>query len=254
VSAEAAGADDRFWSRPQWTGLDYMEALRRFHEVVKPSTYFEIGVDRGRTLAIAQCASIAVDPSSRVIPAAVNNKPSCFFFNCGSDAFFRANDPTKLFGRPIDLAFLDGLHHFEVLLRDFLHTEKHCRRGSIVLLHDCLPIDAHIARRVQNDQTYKARTAHPGHWAGDVWKTLAILKKVRNDLKIVVYDAGPTGLVAITNLDPNSTALEERYFELVAEFAPKDLFNEADAFYASLGVRNFGEHGASDLLSLEYWL
>ena len=58
--------------------------------------------------------------------------------------------------------------------------------------------------------------------------------------------------MAITNLDPTSTALEERYFELVAEFAPKDLFDEADAFYASLGVRNFGSD--LGLLSLEFWL
>jgi hypothetical protein len=250
VSAEATGADDRFWSRPQWTGLDYMEALRRFHEVVKPSTYFEIGVDRGRTLAIAQCASIGVDPAFRGPPATVNNKPSCFLFNCRSDAFFHAYDPTKLFGRPIDLAFLDGLHHFEVLLRDFLHTEKHCRRDSVVLLHDCLPFDAHMARREQGDATYRAHSAYPGHWTGDVWKTLAILKKVRNDLKIVVYDAGPTGLVAVTDLDPCSTALEERYSELFAEFEPKDLFDEVDAFYASLDVRSVGDDLSA--LSLEF--
>ncbi len=152
------------------------------------------------------------------------------------------------------MAFLDGLHHFEVLLRDFLNTEKHCRRGSIILLHDCLPIDAHIARRLMEDDTYRERSAYPGHWAGDVWKTLAILKKARNDLKIVVYDSAPTGLVAITNLDPNSTALEERYFELVAEYAPKDLFDDADEFYSSLGVRNFVEHGELGSLDLDYWL
>jgi hypothetical protein len=247
-------ADDRFWARPGWTGLGYIEALRRFHEVIKPSTYFEIGVGRGNSLAIAQCASIGVDPNFRLAAEVANNKPSCFLFNSGSDAFFRANDPTRLFGRPIDLAFLDGLHHFEVLLRDFINTEKHCRRGSVILLHDCLPIDAHIARRVIEDQTYKERSAYPGHWAGDVWKTLAILKRVRKDLKMVTYDPTPTGLVAITNLDPTSTALEERYFELVAEYAPMDLFDEVDAFYASLGVRSFVEHGKLSSLSFDYWL
>jgi hypothetical protein len=247
-------ADDRFWARPGWSGLDYIEALRRFHEVIKPSTYFEIGVDGGRTLAIARCASIGVDPNFQLAVAVANNKPSCFLFNSGSDAFFRANNPTQLFGRPIDLAFLDGLHQFEVLLRDFINTERHSRRGSVILLHDCLPIDAHIARRVRADHTHKERSAFPSHWAGDVWKTLAILKQVRNDLKIIVYDAAPTGLVAITNLDPTSATLEERYFELVAEYAPKDLFDEVDAFYASLGVRSFVEHGELGSLSLEYWL
>ncbi len=90
MSSEAAVAGDRFWSRSEWTGLEYREALRRFHEVIKPSTYFEIGVDRGRTLAMAQCPSIGVDPNFRLAAAVANNKPSCFLFNCGSDAFFRA--------------------------------------------------------------------------------------------------------------------------------------------------------------------
>jgi hypothetical protein len=46
--------------------------------------------------------------------------------------------------------------------------------------------------------------------------------------------------------------LEQRYFELVAEFAPKDLFNQSDAFYESLGVRSF--NGDSGSLNLEFWL
>ncbi len=252
--SEPENEPDRFWARPSWTGENYRAVLKRFHEALKPSTYMEIGVDKGGTLALAQCATIAVDPEFPLESAVMNNKPSCFFFRCNSDAFFRERDPSRLFGRPIDLAFLDGLHHYEVLLRDFLHTEKHCRRGSIILMHDCLPTNSHIGRRRVGDRRFRERTAEPTHWAGDVWKTVAILKKARPDLKVVAYDAAPTGLIAVTNLDPNSTVLEAGYFGLVREMAGLDLYAGGEDYYAALGVRNFDEQRHLSALSIEFWL
>jgi hypothetical protein len=246
--------DDRFWSRPQWTGANYRTVLKRLHEVIRPAAYLEIGVEKGGALALANCASIAVDPDFQIDAAAVNSKPSCFLFKSTSDVFFREQDPSRLLGRRLDLAFLDGLHHYEVLLRDFLNTEKHCRRGAVVLMHDVLPTDSHIGRRRVGDISYRERSAEPSHWAGDVWKTVVILKRTRPELKIVAYDAQPTGLVAVTNLDPNSTVLEERYFELVAEMADRDLHADAAAYYESLGVRNFEQARHFSALSVEYWL
>lgn len=246
---------DRFWARPEWAGNGYHTVLKHFHKALKPATYLEIGVEKGETLALAQCASIAVDPEFQIASPVMNNKPSCFFFTCGSDAFFRDHDPSRFFGRPIDLAFLDGLHHYEVLLRDFLHTEKHCRRGSIILMHDCLPFDSHLGRRRFDDERFRERSAQPGYWAGDVWKTVVILKKARPELKIAAFDAPPTGLVAVTNLDPSSTVLEERYFELVGGLAGLDLFAGAADYYDLLAVRNFfDENGDFRALSAEFWL
>ena len=242
---------DRFWSRPEWQGAGYRQILKRLHEAMQPSTYLEIGVDKGHTLGFAQCASIAIDPEFPLDRPAMNNKPACFFFRSTSDAFFRERDPSALFGRPVELAFLDGLHHYEVLLRDFLNTEKHCRRGSVILMHDCLPFDSYVARREFGDMRYRDRTAQPSFWAGDVWKAVAILKKARPDLKIVAYDAPPTGLIAVTNLDPGSKVLEERYFELVGDMAELDLSDAADGYYASLGVRMSENIDASGL-SLDY--
>ena len=60
-----------------------------------------------------------------------------------SDAFFESGRAdAELAGRPIDLAFVDGLHVFEQALRDLAHVERRARRDSVVLLHDCLPLDA----------------------------------------------------------------------------------------------------------------
>jgi len=244
---------ERFWSRPEWRGVGYRQILKRLHEAMRPATYLEIGVDKGHTLALAQCAAIAVDPTFPLDRPAMSNKPACYFFRCTSDVFFRERNPTALFGRPVDLAFLDGLHHYEVLLRDFFNTEKHCRRGSVILMHDCLPFDSYVARREFGETRDRERTAQPSFWAGDVWKTVAILKTARPDLKIIAYDAPPTGLIAVTNLDPASSVLEQRYFELVAKMVDLDLADAADDYYASLGVR-MSETLDDARLSLDYWL
>jgi hypothetical protein len=100
-----------------------------------------------------------------------------------------------------------------------MNTERHARRNSIILLHDCLPTDPHVARRNNGDDTLAHRSSRPGWWAGDVWKTVAILKKYRPDLRLHACTAAPTGLIAVTNLDPGATTLSDNYFDIVARFS-----------------------------------
>ena len=237
--------DDGFWSRPPWPGGNYQQALRAFHAALKPERYLEIGVDKGATLAIADCASIGVDPDFSLDRPAVGKKPCCMFFQRTSDEFFRDFDPVALLGGPLDLAFLDGLHAYETLLRDFRNTERFCRPGSVILMHDCMPADAHVARRRQQDWRYRDQAPNPDHWAGDVWKTAYVLLGSRPDLKIVALDAEPTGLIAISRLSPFRVAADEIYAAALDEVEQLDLQTHADDYYAKLDVRRFPPGGAA---------
>jgi hypothetical protein len=60
-------------------------------------------------------------------------------------------------------------------------------------------------------------------WTGDVWKVIPILKKYRPDLRILFLDCPPTGLVAISRLEPQSTILSDSYYQIVDEFRELDL-------------------------------
>jgi len=116
----------------------------------------------------------------------------------------------------IDFAFLDGKHWSEFLLRDFINTERNCHRNSIIALHDCLPVEAAIADRIPNQRpTIVAHRA--GWWAGDVWRTALLLKRKRPDLHMLTLDAKPTGLVLISNLDPESGLLSQKLADFEAE-------------------------------------
>jgi hypothetical protein len=132
-------------------------------------------------------------------------------FQMQSDTFFEMYDPVAVLGGPIDLAFLDGMHLFEYLLRDFIHTERACHAGSMVVLHDCVPIDPFMATRDSEDKAIRNKSRQPLWWTGDVWKVVAILQHYRPDLVITLFDAPPTGLVVVTHLDRANRTLSEQY-------------------------------------------
>ncbi|HEV8390055.1 MAG TPA: class I SAM-dependent methyltransferase [Dongiaceae bacterium] len=203
------------FSRARHQGRNYLKVLAQLHALRRPEAYLEVGTATGATLAIARCASVAIDPRFRLDRDVRAGKPACHLFEMTSDAFFAAEDPSRLLGRPIDLAFIDGMHQYEFALRDFMNIEAHCRPDSLIVLHDCLPVDSHMARREPGDRSSAAWSAYPNAWAGDTWKALWILQRYRPDLRIFAFDATPSGLVVVTRLDPRSQVLKQRYDEAI---------------------------------------
>src|SRR5215211_1068158 len=185
------------------TGENYLLLLKAIHTHLRPKSYLEIGSENGISLSVSECATLAVDPAFQIKRDVIQKKPSFHAYQMPSDDFFRRVDPTVVLGDKIDFAFLDGMHLYEFLLRDFINTEKYCRSNSLIALHDCVPSDVPMTRRLQ-DGPEKELSSQPRWWTGDVWKVVPILKKYRPDLSIVVADAEPTGLVLITNLDQTS--------------------------------------------------
>jgi hypothetical protein len=195
---------------------EYLTVLQRLHTTLQPETYLEIGTRHGDSLRLAQCRSIAVDPLFDLKGDVLRGKPSCHFFQITSDRFFRNHNAETVLGGKVELAYIDGMHLAEFLLREILNIEKHCRRSSIIVLHDCIPSDIHMACRTEGDEA-RARSVVPDWWTGDVWKAVWALQKHRPDLRVVGIDSPPTGLVCLTNLDPSSTTLESQYGAIVDE-------------------------------------
>lgn len=195
---------------PKSVASDYYALLERLHGFLQPRTYVEIGFREGQSFALAKTAahSVAIDPA----PAPRAALPSgAKLFRMTSDAFFAEHDlRAELGGHPLDLAFIDGMHLFEFVLRDFINLEKYCERGSTILVHDCYPIDEATAARERTTTM----------WSGDVWKLVLCLKKNRPDLRVACVDVPPTGLGIIRNLDPSSTVLSRSLPAICDEFIP----------------------------------
>jgi hypothetical protein len=175
--------------------------------------YFEIGVHFGHTLAAVSCdTAVGVDPGYILDCNVMQGKRRAFLFQETSDRFFAETDLTQVLGGPVELAFLDGLHQFEFLLRDFANTERACGPTSLIVMHDCMPLTAEMTSR-------DSAAPRSEMWTGDVWKIVPILRRYRPDLQVHLVDCAPTGLVCVTGLDPASTVLSDRYLDIVGEFA-----------------------------------
>ena len=200
---------------PVANGEVYLGVFNKLHKIIQPDWYLEIGTQTGASLKLSSARSISVDPAYVLRDEVVGNKPELFMFQQTSDAFFKSGRMETLKVK-VDLAFLDGMHLFEYLLRDFINTERYVSKNAVIVMHDCLPWNANMAVRNRDE-------CKTNEWAGDVWKVVPILQEYRPDLTIDIIDAAPTGLVIVSGLDDKNTTLEDNYDEIIGKYLSADL-------------------------------
>lgn len=186
------------------------EFLAALHALLKPQTYLEIGVQHGLSLRLAPpgCLTIGVDPSPQVgfpLP------PWATVVQETSDVFWTRLDAQALAGT-VDLAFIDGQHLVEFVVRDFRGVEQLAAPGAVVVFDDVLP----------RNHAEAARRQCPGDWTGDVWRIAEILAEYRPDLDCTLVDTEPTGTLVVTGLDPANRVLHDRYDEIVGQHVRDD--------------------------------
>jgi hypothetical protein len=202
------------------------------HEYLRPRTYLEIGVETGKTLRFAgdDTLGIGVDPKP-IVNVELGRLTKVY--KSTSDDFFKQIDLMKEFdGNSIELAFIDGMHHFEFALRDFINIERYCDKDSVVLIHDCYPLD---------DIT-SSRERITSFWSGDIWKLIVCLKRYRPELCINVVGAHPTGLAIVTGLNKESQILADNLETIYREFIDMDYeyLNEDKAGILNLIPNDWG--------------
>ena len=187
--------------------------------------YLEIGVNDGICLLSIQCPSkTGVDPSPKIgiktwitsvlkYPKNIRTK----IIKKTSDDFFENN--TSEF----DVTFIDGLHTYEQVLRDFCNAYNSLSLGGTIFLHDTLP--PHRASSIRAQSYNEAESLNvsgwTGDWCGDVWKILVHCQRHFPDLKIHTY-AHDFGLSFVrkektnklqSSLDENILKLDYTFFE-----------------------------------------
>lgn len=91
-----------------------------------------------------------------------------------SDQYFDFISPDTKF----DIIFIDGLHHYQQVLKDIENSLNHLSDNGTIVCHDCLP----------TTEKMQERDDHGGEWTGDVWKAIAKLRIETIDLDIKVVD------------------------------------------------------------------
>lgn len=197
-AVEVAGLDLVQGERP------YLEVLERLHQTLRPINYLEIGVRHGRSLALAEILAVGVDPDPDI---KVEFKAHVRVVRQESDAFFEGTD--QILKEQPELVFIDGMHRFENVLRDFMNVEAISGDRTVVVIDDVSPNLPEQATRERKTRV----------WTGDVWKIISCLKKYRPDLHLTLVDASPTGLLIISGLDRNNRVLWNQYNPIVRAYA-----------------------------------
>lgn len=195
-------------------GQRYHWFLKSLHKTLLFDWYLEVGCRTGESFAPVRSKTVAVDPFFRAEINIIGPKPALHVFQQTSDDFFASGFLARNDIR-LGLSFLDGMHLFEFLLRDFMHTEAASDPQAVIMMHDCAPYSLAM--------TTRDLSAIKGAWTGDVWKLIPILQKWRPELKLTMLDCRPTGLLCVTNLQPGNRVLQDNYDQIIADFSELDI-------------------------------
>lgn len=159
--------------------------------------YLEIGVQKGACFeAIRATRKTGVDPDMRYLKRRYPANPlqrllkrrlptglfwqfesnTIRLYELTSDDFFARNNDK------FDLVFIDGLHHFDQVLKDYINAQQHLSAAGCVMLHDCNPLSAESAQREPSVQTKV--------WNGDTWKAIYYLRCLGQQIDVYPFDQG----------------------------------------------------------------
>ena len=144
-------------------------------------SYLEIGVqDPANNLNKIKCKNrIGVDPCLEGNTVHLSDKVEFILMGETSDVFFALNNKHNRLSNigPIDLIFIDGLHHADQVKRDFDNALANLTDGGRIVIHDCLP--------EREDTTHVPRDSRV--WHGDVYKFCMTLHEYE-DIDYVTYN------------------------------------------------------------------
>lgn len=132
------------------------------------TSYLEIGIHNSSCFDRVRCKfKIGVDPDPRTRAN----------YQGTSDEFFEVNNTQ------FDIVFIDGLHQWEQVCRDYNNAVTHSIHNSVILIHDTAPSEQRYARFPRDIS---------GRWNGDVYK---MLPGINNDYCTVDLDGNGLTIV-----------------------------------------------------------
>ena len=203
--------------------MNRLTVVQEIIDRIKAETYLEIGVRHGRIISKIKCKNkIGVDPAFKL---SEGKKLKKFFgilkfkaYHMTSDEFFLEH-AEKAFPSGIDVVLIDGFHTYGQALRDVENSLKYLNNNSIIVMHDCNPLNAASAMPVKESIKEVTDLANKGElpgwnacWNGDVWKTIVHLQIKRHDLEIFTLDLD-WGLGIVTS-GKNTSNISCTYKEL----------------------------------------
>lgn len=183
--------------------MNRIEVIQKLIDKKNGRTYLEVGVCSGGTfLQIRIPRKIGIDikfsfsGKKSILKRYFKNFKSNIFnkyYQMKSDDFFIKHN--RLFkNSKIDIAFIDGLHEYNQVIRDVNNCLNFLSKNGVIVLHDCNPDSM--------EHAYPPEKRITNVWFGDTWKAIVYFRSYRQDLNVFVLDSD-CGLGVITRGKPD---------------------------------------------------
>lgn len=219
--------------------MNRIELIQEIFNKSNFKNYVEIGSQRGYSFLRIKCRNkIAVDPKFIISitkkikwlfrnPYNIRNK----YFEETSDDFFHKRKHYLKSKEKIDVFLIDGLHTFETSLNDVLNALKFLNNKGVIVMHDCLPPNNAAAlptKQFPNEEEQKI-DGWAGEWCGDVWKSIAYLrKKLPDSLEVMVLNTDyGLGIVRVKGEINKDLKIDEKLFQEIDKMTYEEMIPNA---------------------------
>lgn len=162
------------------TGESRLDLINIACRITNAKSYLEIGCNTNEVFNYVNCPhKVGVDPKKGGT------------LRMTSDDFFLQNK------EKFDVVFIDGLHYYEQVKKDFENSIQVLNNNGMIIFHDMLPLDPKwaVVPVPENLETY-------GCWTGDVWRMAFDLIAMDNiKFRLVMIDNG-CGVVTKSKQEP----------------------------------------------------
>jgi len=157
--------------------------------------YLEIGTQFGWTPEAVQIPNkTGIDPnpqhSLKFMPPGIKSLVMT------SDEYFAKKNDLILF----DFIYIDGLHVFQNVYRDFVNSVNCLSENGLILVDDVIPVDIHSASTNQlqavAERNWQGNISKA--WQGDVYKLLSLIANEIPflELKTIIYPSNAQALIS----------------------------------------------------------
>ena len=212
--------------------LETSELINCIAKRIDAHSYLEIGVETGLTFnQVNVFQKTGVDPRFQ-FDYQGDLRANLSFHEITSDEFFKKLAKNEIKDQKFDLVFIDGLHVFEQVVKDFMNVINHMNLGGVIVIDDTVPIDEFSALPSQKD-CYRLRIEsgrhNDGSWHGDVYKLIYVLSKnEKNKIRIVTVTdlSNPKTVVWMedgvwSRFEIESRLVDKTFYELFENGIPR---------------------------------
>ncbi len=149
-------------------------------------SYLEIGYQDGICYS-----NIKIDDKNAVDPFPRKKEDTLFIMT--SDDFFKLNK------KKYDIIFIDGLHTYEQVKKDFENSLKNLNKDGTIVLHDMNPCDVLFNGRVITGEERSISFNEGGQWNGDCFKLVIDIYNGLYDYEYFTVDSDQGCLILNKN-------------------------------------------------------